>query len=851
VLRATLKSLFARKVRLGLTALSIVLGVGFVAGTLVLTDTMNKAFNDLFKQVEVGTDVVVRGVSAFTPDQSGPGGGGVNQARSPIPADLLKTVEQVPGVAAAHGDVTGTIVVVDPVTGKSVGGVGPPTLAANWSGGGALELRQGSPPTGPDQVVIDAGTAAKHQLRLGQRITIIAHGSPATFTLTGIAGFGSADNLAGATLALFDTPTAQKLLGREGEFDQISVRAVHGVSPGELRTRIAGVLPPRVEAVTATAVADEQAKTLQDALGFFRTALLVFAFIALFVGAFIIFNTFTIIVTQRSRELGLLRALGASRRQVLTSVVLEAIITGFVAAAVGIVAGVGIALGLKLLLRAFGIDLPSTSLQLEGRTVIVGLLIGVVVTLVASVVPALRASRVSPIEAMRDTPDAGRRAGLGWRRVVPGVLVTSLGVALLLFGLFGNASSAASLVGLGAALTFVGVAIVSPLIARPLAGVIGLPIRRLGIQGRLGRENAMRNPRRTASTASALMIGLGLVSMVSILSASLTASITDTLQRTLKADYVLTSSSFAPFSPAVAAKVRQVSGVHTVSEFRQGGFRVNGNDTELVAVDPATVEDVTELKLSPGAQEALQEGKVVVYTKTATDDGLKAGDPLAAAFATTGSAPLVVGGTFGENSLVNVNYLVSLDTYAKYFPEQLDAFVMVKAAPGSDLSAMQGSLETAVKPFADVEVQNQAAYRKSQAGLVNQILGLVTALLAMAILIALFGIANTLGLSILERRREIGLLRAVGMGRRQVKRMIRWESVIIAVLGALMGIAIGAFFGWSLQRSLVPQGVNVLVFPVGQLAFYVVFAGLAGVLAAIWPARRAAKLNVLDAISYE
>ncbi len=849
--RATFKSLFARKVRLGLTALSIVLGVGFVAGTFVLTDTMNKAFNDLFKQVGVGTDVVVRGVSAFTPGQNGPGGGGGEQ-RSPVPATLLPTVRAVAGVSEAHGEVTGYAQMVDPVTGKAIGGAGPPTLGANWTaGGGAVQLREGSAPGAADEVVVDAGTATKYHLRVGQLIRILFQGPPRTFTISGIAGFGSADNLAGATLTFFQTSTAQQVLDRVGTFDQISVRADDGVSSADLRGRIADVLPKGVEAVTATTVANEQSKTLQDSLSFFRVALLVFAFIALFVGAFIIFNTFTIIVAQRSRELALLRAIGASRRQVMTSVVVEAIVTGLVAAAVGIVAGIGIAVGLKGLLKAFGVDLPSTSLQLEARTVIVSLVVGVIVTVVSSVLPALRASRVSPIEAMRETSDARPGSGLGWRRLLPGLLVTVLGVSALLVGLFAHPSDAAALVGVGAALTFIGVAICSPLFARPLAGGIGLPVRGLGMQGRLGRENAMRNPRRSASTASALMVGLGLVAMVSILSASLKASISDTLQSSLKADYVLTTSSFAPFSPDVAARAKHVSGVSAVSEFRQGGFRVSGKDAFLTAVDPATVEQVAELKLSDGARLALEDGKIVVFDKTAQQEGWKIGDALPAAFAATGSTPLVMGGTFGENRLVGGDYLVSLDTYDRYFPEQLDSFVMVRTVPGADQATVQRDLQTAVKPFANIEVQDQAAYRERQAGFVNQLLGLVTALLAMAILIALFGIVNTLGLSIFERRRELGLLRAVGMGRRQVKRMIRWESVIISVMGAIMGIAIGTFFGWSLQRALAPQGVDVLAFPVGQLVFYVIFAGFAGVLAAIWPARRAAKLNVLEAISYE
>jgi putative ABC transport system permease protein len=849
VWRATLKSLFGRKVRLALTALSIVLGVGFMAGTFVLTDTMNRAFDDLFKQASSGSDVIVRASQSFAPQSGGPGGGG--DQRAPVPESLVATVRAVPQVGAASGSVSGYAQMVDPASGKTIGGQGPPTLGSNWTDTNpSLELRQGTPPSAADQVVVDAGTASRYGLHLGRRIRILFQGPPRSFTISGIVGFGSADNLAGATLVLFDTPTAQAVLDKRGMFDEISLKAAPDVSPAELRAAVQPVLPKGVEAVTSTTVADEQAKQLKQGLGFFRVVLLVFAFIALFVGAFLIFNTFTIIVAQRARELALLRAIGASRQQVLVSVLVEALVMGLFASAIGIVAGIGIAFGLRALLGALGVDLPSAATQLQPRTIVVSLIVGTVITVAASLLPALRASRVPPVEALRESEDTSE-TGHGRRRLVAGGVVTGLGVASLAYGLFGHAPNAAILIGAGAAASFIGVAMLAPLAARPLAGAIGLPLRRRRIQGRLGRENAMRSPRRTAATASALMVGLGLVAMVSILAASLKASIDATLQRSLRADFTLSTSSFSPFSPEAAASAAKVPGVATVSQFRSGGFRVGGADAVLTAVEPANVEQVVDLKLSRGAVQALEPGKVVVYGSTAADHGWKVGDTIPSAFATKGPTPLVVGGTFGSNDLVNSNYLISLDTYQRFFTEQLDQVALVKLAPGADPATVQRGLETSVARFGSIEVQDQTAYRQRQQGFVNQLLALVTALLAMAILIALFGIVNTLGLSIFERRRELGLLRAVGMSRRQVKRMIRWESVIIAVLGALMGIVIGVLFGWALQRALDDKGVTELAIPVGQLVSYVVFAGIAGVLAAIWPARRAAKLDVLEAISYE
>jgi putative ABC transport system permease protein len=850
MLHATLKSLLARKLRLALTALSIVLGVGFVAGTFVLTDTMNKAFDDLFTQAASGSDVIVRRTSAFEPSQAGPGGGGGEQ-REPIPENLVATVTGVPGVRSAEGAVSGYAQMVDPKTGNAIGGVGPPTIGGNWNNtaNATLELRSGTPPTGPDQVVVDAATAKKYQLSVDETIRILFQGPSREFRIVGIAGFGTADNLGGATLALFDTATAHQVLGKVGVVDEIDVIADPGVSDTELRARIQDALPSGVEAVTSTTVADENSQALKEALGFFRTALLVFAFIALFVGAFIIFNTFSIIVAQRMRELALFRTLGATRRQVMTSVIVEAFAVGLFASVLGIVAGIGIALGLQGLLAAFNIDLPSTSPQLEPRTIIVALLIGTVVTVFSSILPAWRAAKVAPVQALRESQETG--AGGSWgRRLVVGLLVTAGGMAALLYGLFGTPSSTAILIGAGAAATFIGIAILSPLVARPIAAAIGAPIRRLGVQGMLGRENAMRNPRRSASTAAALMIGLGLVAMVAILAASLKASFDAALNETLKADLILSTSSSLPFSPEAAASTRRVQGVAAASEFRQGGFRVNGSTAFLTAVDPSTVEQVTSLKESPGSIQSLADGDVLVFDDVATKNEWAVGDTLPAAFGTVGRTSLTIGGTYDENRLVG-NYVVSLETYGKYFPEQLDTFVMVKLQPGANLQTVQQGIEEATRSFGNIEVQNQTAFRDQQAGFINQLVGLITALLAMAILIALFGIANTLGLSIFERTRELGLLRAVGMSRRQVRSMIRWESVIIAILGAVLGIVIGVAFGWSIQQALASQGLTELRIPGGQLVVYFILAGFAGVLAAIVPARRAARLNVLRAISYE
>jgi len=847
--RATIKSLLARKLRLGLTALAVVLGVGFMAGTYVLTDTMNKAFDDVFAVANSGTDVVVRAESSFEPGPGGgPGGGGAAE-RNPVPEHLLPLVQATDGVRSVDGEVTGFAQLVDPATNETIGTVGPPNIGTSWSPGSTpLTVREGEPPTAGSDVAIDAATAEGYGLEVGREIQILFTGPPRTFTISGIIGFGDADNLAGATLAVFELQTAQEVLDRVGEYDSLQVVAEEGVSPIELRNRVALRLPEGFEAVTGATAAAQDAEELQEALGFFQTALLVFAFVALFVGAFIIFNTFSIIVAQRTRELALLRALGASGRQVMVSVLLEAAVIGVVASAIGVGAGVLIAIGLQAMLEAFGIDLPSTSTQLLPRTVIASIAVGSLITLVSAVVPARRASRVAPIQALRDGMPAGG-ATLRWR-VITGVAITAAGVAALLFGLFGGASNAAALVGLGAAITFIGAAALAPLVARPLAGAIGWPLPVLGLPGKLGRENAMRNPRRTAATAAALMIGLGLVSFVAVFGASLRSSASVALDETLKADFILSTGTFTPFSAQVARDLERAPDLAAVSPFRQGQIRVDDKLDFAAGIDPATWGQVATVDMVAGELGSVGGDEILVYRPVAESNGWSVDETIPVEFARTGVTELRVAGIFGDNRLLG-NYAVSIETYEANFREQLDIIVFVKANDGVPIGQAREAVESAVAQFPNIEVNDQAEFKEQQAAFIDQLLALVSALLGLAILIALFGIVNTLSLSIFERTRELGLLRAVGMTRRQVRSMIRWESVIIAVLGAVLGVVIGLLFGWAMQQALVDTGVTRLAIPPVQLAIYVAIAGVAGVLAAITPARRAARLNVLEAIAYE
>jgi putative ABC transport system permease protein len=767
-----------------------------------------------------------------------------------MPDSVLSTVEQVPGVARAVGDVIGYAQIVDPGTGKVIGTFGPPTAAASWNTLTGFTLEAGRAPHGDDEVVIDSGSAQGSDIGVGERVEILFEGPPGEFEVVGIAGYGDGGSLFGATFALFDLPIAQRFLGKEGELDSIAVVADEGESGTALANHVTAAVPDGIEAVPASTVISEQQDQVAEGLGYLRTAFLVFAYVALFVGAFIIFNTFAIIVAQRTRELALFRALGATGRQVLSTVVAEAFIVGVVASAIGVVVGIGIAIGLKGLLSSIGVDLPSSGTVIQLRTVVVSIVVGTVITVVAAVVPARRASRIAPIEALREAQD---RPGRSLRfRLVSGAIVLAVGVGLLVYGLFGTPDNALQLVGAGVALTFIGIAMLTPLIARPVAATIGIPVRALGVPGKLARENAIRNPRRTAATASALMIGLGLVVFVAVFGASAKASTSAVLDRTLRADFILTSPTFTGFSTSAAEDVRAVPGVATVSQVRQAEAKVDGGTAFLSGIDPTTFSAVSEAGVLSGSIADLsQPNTLAVFEDHAQDNGWSVGDVVHAQFPATGDIDLEIVAIYEENGLIG-DWAISLDTFDEnVVAQQLDIFVLVKVEQGTNAAAVRPDLERALEAYPNVEVQDQAEFRDQYATFLNTLLNLVTGLLLLAVFIALFGVMNTLYLSIYERTRELGLLRAVGLTRRQTRSMVRREAGIISVMGALFGVVVGIAFGWAMQQALAPEGFTELGIPGGQIAIYVILAAVLGWLFAFLPARRAARLNVLQAIAYE
>jgi len=836
----TLRGLFAHKLRLALTALAIVLGVTFISGTFVLTDTLNSTFSTLFTSVYSKIDFQVRGVAQF--------GSGQSATRNPLPESLLARVRSVPGVGAAYGQVEGyaQFVAKDGTPISSTIG----TLGLGWDPDpqmSTLHLISGNPPTTSDDVVMDAATAQNYGFSVGQSVRVLSAASHAaqTFTITGIAQFGTADNLAGATVAAFTQPTAQRLAGETGLFDFIDVIARPGADKATVQRAIARALPSDAQVVTGQTIINEEQTTVSQALSSLNTVLLIFALISLFVGAFTIFNTFSIIVGQRTRELALLRVVGASRGQVLRSVLGEAAIVGFVSSAVGVGLGVAAAIGLRALLGGFGTSLPSGSLTFEPRTAIVGLAVGTLVTVVSAIGPARNAVRIPPVAALTDRVTDADGTGPARRRLIAGTALVILGVALLGLGL---SKPVVALVGVGAVGIFVGVAMLAPAIARPLSGLLGRPLASLlGTPGWLGRENSMRSPGRTAQTASALMIGLALVSAMAVFGASYSESATSNVDQAISADLLISASGSGQLSDSVPATVAAVPGVTVTNTVYRDQFEFRSALTTLTGVTTANLADTVTLRMTSGSAAALAQGELLIDSTTAAKDKLAVGDTAPIRFAYTGPTTIRIGGIYAANALVG-SYLVSAPYFLAHFRSESPGAVLVatNGSPGVD-----GAVTRALAPYADAQVQTRAQFKQSEIAQVNQLLGLVYALLALAVLIALIGIVNTLMLSVLERTREIGLLRAVGMRRPQVRAMIRSESVILATFGAVIGIVIGTLMGLALVSSLRQQGLIETSVPWVRLAEFLVLAALLGLVAASWPARRAARLDVLAAIAAE
>jgi putative ABC transport system permease protein len=844
--RLALQGARARKLRLALTALSIVLGVAFVAGTLVLTDTLNATFDRIFGNAEAGVSVVVRGTQSFAPSDQG--GGNPGDERALVPDAVLKQVRAVDGVQSAIGVANGYAQLV--VRGKAVGNGGAPTLGSAWVGAvpaNPLHVVRGRPPAADGEVVVDQFSVDKFHIPLGAHADVVVQGASVPVTVVGVVRFGKDSTLAGATLTAFTPRQAQLLLlGHAGVWSTVQATAATGVSQETLARRVAAVVhDPTVQVMTAKAYVAEQSKRFKDQLKFFNILLLVFAFIAVFVAVFIIFNTFTVLVAQRTRELALLRALGASRGQVLRAVVAEASLVGIFAGIVGLLGGVLVAAGLRALIQALsGGGLVTVSLQVQPRTVLVSLVVGFLVTVVAAVVPAVRASRIPPVAAMSDdyvlpTASLRRRNRIGAAALVIGVVLLAQGVH----------DGSALRIGIGAAAAFRGVVALTPLLARPIVGGLGRPLPRLwGTPGLLARENALRSPRRTAATASALMIGIALTTTMSIMAASIVRSANAAIDNSVGADFIITAKHFGPVPDSVARDVATVSGVGAVTSFRVGSMKVGSATVQVQGVTPASVAETLKLDVIAGSTSALAADRVLVDEQTTKDKHLHVGSALAVTFALTGRQQLIVGGIFAKNPIAG-QYMLGLSTYEKNFRNRLDIVVALKATSASSLGTVRAGLVKVLKAQPTLELRDQSEFKQNQKRQINQVLSFVLALLVLSLVIAWLGIVNTLALSVFERTREIGLLRAVGMRKAQVWVMIGLEAVVIAVFGAVLGVALGLGYGASLVQALHSQGINDTAIPAGQLIAYLVVGAVAGFTASLWPSYRAAKLDVLKAIS--
>jgi putative ABC transport system permease protein len=841
MLRTAIRNLLAHKARLAMSGLAVILGVAFVAGTLTFTDALNKTFTDLFK--DAAADVNVEPKAAF---DTGMAGMDMNSASSSLPASLVEKVTGVDGVAAAAGYIQANGVYVLDADGHIADTGGAPGIGISWTTDPDLNsatLIDGHAPATSDEVAIDSATADDLGYHVGDQITILTTGPRVHATLVGIFRFGKDGGLAGASMTAFDTATAQRLLLAPGRFSEIGVVATDGTSHAQLADRLADDLGAGYQVSTKEQKAADQAASLEDSLKFINTFLLVFAGVALFVGSFLILNTFSMLVAQRTRELALLRALGASRRQVTRAVLIEALLLGLVGATVGLGGGYALAYALKGLFGQFGLTIDS-NLALTGATVAWSYVIGVAVTLVAAYLPARRAAKVPPVAAMRaDLVTTPRPLRV---RTITGGVIAALSAAGLAVG---TAGGTLPLVAMGAVGLLVAVIVLSPVLAVPFVRGLGPVLPRLArATGRLAKENALRNPRRTAATSSALMIGLALVTGFSIIGASARASIDRTVDDVLRADYVMSAAMGQPFTAKVADQARRINGVASVTVERYGTARIDGHQGYFSAYDPAVVGDALAIHMTDGKLADLAANTLLVSQKEATRSGMSVGDSVTFEVANGQNRELRVAGVYGDDNGLGP-YVVSMDTYTATGGVPLDQNVYVTLDPSADATAVHKALDRIVAAYPVVQLRDAEGYKQDKRAGIDQLLTLINALLALSVLIAILGVVNTLVLSVIERTRELGLLRALGMDRRQVRRMVRLEAVVISLHGAALGIGLGTVLGLALTTVLHSQGLVATAVPVLLLVLGLFLGGVIGLVAAAIPARRAGRLNVLDAIS--
>ncbi|WP_338672321.1 FtsX-like permease family protein [Streptomyces sp. SCSIO 30461] len=862
VLKTSLRNFFAHKGRMALSAIAVLLSVAFVSGTLVFSDTMNTTFDKLF--AVSAADVTVSPKSAAGDDEAPPTG-----KPESLPAALLAQVEKADGVRSAEGKVISLSVTVVDADDKNMGSSnGAPTIAVNWTPGElrSMEISSGREPRGPTEVMVDADTADKHGLKLGDELRTIAATGDLTAHISGIASFKVTNP--GAAVVYFDTATAQRqLLGRTGAYTQIEVTAKPGTDHEQLKKHVAAAVGDTAPYTLRTQqeAADQGREDVGEFLDVMKYAMLGFAGIAVLVGIFLIVNTFSMLVAQRTREIGLMRAIGSSRRQVNRSVLIEALLLGVFGSVAGVAAGVGLAVGLMELMSATGMNLSTQDLTVKWTTPVIGLVLGTVVTVLAAYIPARRAGKVSPMAALRDagTPADGR-AGLV--RGVIGLVLTGAGGLLLWTATRAAKASEGSMwLGLGVVLSLVGFVVVGPLLASGVVRVISVVVlRAFGPVGRMAERNALRNPRRTGATGAALMIGLALVACLSVVGSSMVASATDELDRTVGADFIIQSDNFQPMVPQAEQALKKVPGIEHVTDYKvveaeltaPGGSGGKGKPEKqtLVAADPTYAQDLRRETTAGDLAAAYGKDAMSVSEGYAEDHGVRVGDTLTVRFTGGGEARLKVAAITSDDTSVDKGSMyVNITTVARYLPADRmpqNVLMFATAQEGKEKEAY-AALKKSLAEYPTYQVKDQTDYKQDLKDQVGQLLNIVYGLLALAIIVAVLGVVNTLALSVVERTREIGLMRAIGLSRRQLRRMIRLESVVIALFGALLGLGLGMGWGTAAQKLLALEGLGVLEIPWPTIAGVFVGSAFVGLFAALVPAFRAGRMNVLNAIATE
>ncbi|KOT94338.1 membrane protein [Streptomyces sp. NRRL F-4711] len=853
VVKTSMRNFFAHKGRMALSAVAVLLSVAFVCGTLVFTDTMNTTFDKLFAVTSSDVTVSPKDAKSEETPQNG--------VPESLPASTLEKIRSADGVESVEGAVVSMNVTIVNADNDNVGATsGAPTLAGNWTRNDlrSMEITSGHAPRGPTETMVDSDTADKHDLKIGDELRTIAQTGDFKARIVGIASFTVTNP--GAAVVYFDTPTAQRqLLGGADRFSQFNVTAASGVTDAQLKRNVSGALGDGAFKVqTAKEASDEGRADVGEFMDVIKYAMLGFAGIAFLVGIFLIINTFSMLVAQRTREIGLMRAIGSSRRQVNRSVLVEALLLGVVGSVLGVAAGVGIAIGLMKLMSAAGMNLSTDDLTIKTATPVIGLVLGVVVTVLAAYLPARRAGRISPMAALRDAGTPAD-AKAGWIRGAIGLVLTGAGVAALLTAASADKASEGSLMlGAGIVLSLIGFVVVGPLLAGVVVRVISaVLLRAFGPVGRLAERNALRNPRRTGATGAALMIGLALVACLSVVGSSMVASATGELDKTVGADFIVQGNQ--RIVPQAEKAMTGTPGLEHVTRYKVLDATLTSpdgktDDDGLTAADPTYAEDVRRATTEGTLSDAYGTDAMSVGSDYAEKHGVHVGDTVTVAFKGGETAKLKVAAITSDDVAIDQGArYISIETMEKYLPADKVPPNMIMFAKAKDGQADQAyaALKKSLDAYPQYQVADQTDYKQELKDQVGQLLNMVYGLLALAIIVAVLGVVNTLALSVVERTREIGLMRAIGLSRRQLRRMIRMESVVIALFGALLGLGLGMGWGATAQKLLALEGLNVLDIPWPTIIGVFIGSAFVGLFAALVPAFRAGRMNVLNAIATE